>query len=242
MKIKDIFILCTTTIILFITGCLEMEVVDQPGGVEVGSTFSSHAMVEFRKDGSIGDDDDRAMLFAVNKPSGWTINSITYVSPEHGSGVFNYLGNDADEDETGGIDTGWEDSIEAFQPSSENMHWQMYLSDKDTTSTSTDTDPDSFHVMVHYTVDNTVATYDLYYYTTHTNNNDHTDQSKADWDNATTSVYDPSVPVYLTLQVDMSDQTVSPDGVHVAGSFGAEGDATWWKSFCIRCEHHRKLD
>ena len=26
----------------------------------------------------------------------------------------------------------------------------------------------------------------------------------------------------------MSDQTVSPDGVHVAGSFGAEGDATWW--------------
>ena len=74
MKIKDIFILCSTTIILFITGCLEMEVVDQPGGVEVGSTFSSHAMVEFRKDGSIGDDDDRAMLFAVNKPSGWTIN------------------------------------------------------------------------------------------------------------------------------------------------------------------------
>ena len=129
MKIKDIFILCSTTIILFITGCLEMEVVDQPGGVEVGSTFSSHAMVEFRKDGSIGDDDDRAMLFAVNKPSGWTINSITYVSPEHGSGVFNYLGNDADEDETGGIDTGWEDSVEAFHPSAENMHWQMYVSD-----------------------------------------------------------------------------------------------------------------
>ena len=76
MKIKDIFILCTTTIILFITGCLEMEVVDQPGGVEVGSTFSSHAMVEFRKDGSIGDDDDRAMLFAVNKPSGGQLTAL----------------------------------------------------------------------------------------------------------------------------------------------------------------------
>ena len=218
-KLKNKFIVILSGIVMVLAGCLEVEVVNQPQHVVKGTSFHSDVMVEFRKHPDIGTDDDRGMLFAVMKPEAWTIDSVKYMSPEYGDGIFSYLGNAVDEDEEGGIMEGWQDSLEQDYPSPAGMHWQMYLSDQDTTSTSTEADPDSFHVMVHYTVDNALATYDLYYYTTHTNNNDHTDESKADWDNATTTIFDPATPVSVTLQLDMSEQTVSDAGVHVAGSF-----------------------
>ncbi len=37
----------------------------------------------------------------------------------------------------------------------------------------------------------------------------------------------PEATVEITFQVDMQNQTVSPDGVHIAGSFGADGYADW---------------
>ena len=216
MKFKDIIVLCSTTIILIMAGCLEMEVVDQPGGAEVGSTFSSHAMIEFKKDGSIGDDDARTMLFAVNKPSGWTINSVTYVSPEHGTGSFNYLGNDADESDPSGIDTGWEDSLEAFHPSVGGMHWQMYVSDQDSPSSSSEEDPDSFHVEINYTVDNAEGSYMLKYYTTHSNNSEVGNETNIAVDSANTIAYDPASSPLVTFTV--TDHTWLNEDIWLKGS------------------------
>ena len=51
-----------------------------------------------------------------------------------------------DEDEEGGIMEGWQDSLEQDYPSPAGMHWQMYVSDKDTTSSSSEDNPDIFHV------------------------------------------------------------------------------------------------
>ena len=96
MKFKDIGILIFSISLLIIPGCLELEVVDQPTNAEIGSSFSSEVGIEFIQHVDIAADDDRAMLFAVNKPTGWTIDSITYVSPEYGTGYFTYLGNEAD--------------------------------------------------------------------------------------------------------------------------------------------------
>ena len=216
MKFKDIIVLCSTTIILIMAGCLEMEVVDQPGGAEVGSTFSSHAMIEFKKDGSIGDDDARTMLFAVNKPSGWTINSVTYVSPEHGTGSFNYLGNDADESDPSGIDTGWEDSLEAFHPSADGMHWLMYVSDQDSPSSSSEEDPDSFHVEINYTVDNVEGSYMLKYYTTHSNNSEVGNETNIAVDSANTIAYDPASSPLVTFTV--TDHTWLNEDIWLKGS------------------------
>ena len=204
MKSKDIGILIFSISLLIIPGCLELEVVDQPTNAEIGSSFSSNVMVEFIMDGSIGADDDRTMLFAVNKPSGWTIDSITYVSPEYGTGYFNYLGNAVDEfglDSLGGIDVGWEDSVEAFHPSADGMHWQMYVSDKDTISTGSVADPDSFLVVVNYTVDNTVGSYLLKYYTTHSNNGDEDNEGNIAMDSASTVAYDPDTSNFVTFTV-----------------------------------------
>jgi len=216
MKFKDIIVLCSTTIILIMAGCLEIEVVDQPGGAEVGSTFSSHAMIEFKKDGSIGDDDARTMLFAVNKPSGWTINSVTYVSPEHGTGSFNYLGNDADESDPSGIDTGWEDSLEAFHPSADGMHWLMYVSDQDSPSSSSEEDPDSFHVEINYTVDNAEGSYMLKYYTTHSNNSEVGNETNIAVDSANTIAYDPASSPLVTFTV--TDHTWLNEDIWLKGS------------------------
>ena len=216
MKFKDIIILFSSVIILVITGCLEMDVVDQPGGAEVGSSFSSHAMIEFKKDGSIGDDDARTMLFAVNKPSGWTINSVTYVSPEHGTGSFNYLGNDADESDPSGIDTGWEDSLEAFHPSADGMHWKMYVSDQDAPSSSSEEDPDSFHVEINYTVDNAEGSYMLKYYTTHSNNSEVGNETNIAVDSANTIAYDPASSPLVTFTV--TDHTWLNEDIWLKGS------------------------
>ena len=55
--------------------------------------------------------------FAVNKPIGWTINSVTFSSPEQGDGTLSYLVTKQMHDLAGaGIDVGWEDSVEAAHP------------------------------------------------------------------------------------------------------------------------------
>ena len=187
-NLKNNFIIILSGIVMILSGCLELEVVHQPPVVAQGATFDAEVIIEFRKHPDIGTDDNRAMLFAVNKPEAWIINEIYYSSPEYGEGIFNYLGNDADENEAAGIDFGWEDSLEQGFPSSADYHWQMYVSDRDETSTSSDADPDSFFVTVSYTIDNTLGEYNLHYYTTHTNNNDHTDGSKIAYISAGTTV------------------------------------------------------
>ena len=175
------------------------------------------------------------MLFAVNKPTGWTIDSITYVSPEYGTGYFTYLGNEADEAEEGGIEIGWEDSVEAFQPSADGMHWQMYVSDQDTTSSSTEADPDSFNVVVNYTVDNTAGSYLLKYYTTHTNNLDEDSLDNIAMDSANIVAYDPATSNFVTFTVVdnswsntnvMYKGTATDWGVVQMYDDGTNGDAT----------------
>ena len=141
-KLKNKFIVILSGVVMILAGCLEVEVVNQPHGVPQGASFHSDVMVEFIIDTGLDATDDRGMLFAVMKPEAWTIDSITYMSPEYGNGVFSYLGNAVDEDEEGGIEEGWQDSLEQDYPSPAGMHWQMYLSDQDTTSTSTAADPD----------------------------------------------------------------------------------------------------
>ena len=169
MRLKNIIIPVFSVIVLIVSGCLEMEVDSQPAHGVVSSTFSATTEVVFIKNIDIEVTDDRAMLYAVHKPTGWTIDSVTYTSPEHGNGVFTYLGNAADEadDNPAGIDTGWEDSLEAAYPADAGMHWQVYVSDQDTTSTSSEADPDTFHITVNYTVDALEGDYMLKYWTTH---------------------------------------------------------------------------
>ena len=145
---------------MILAGCLEMEVTSQPQFAQPNSTFNAELMVQFRQDGGISADDDRAMIFAVMKPENWTINNISYTSPEHDEGIFSYLGNAADEDEAGGIDYGWQDSLEQDFPSPTGMHWQVYVSDKDTTSSSNVDDPDTFNIVVNYAVDDAGNYYD----------------------------------------------------------------------------------
>ena len=246
-NLKNNFFIILSGIIVILSGCLELEVVQQPPAVAVETTFSAEVMVEFRKDGAIGDDDDRALLFAVNKPSGWTINSITYLSPEHGSGVFNYLGNDADEDEAAGIDTGWEDSIEAFHPSAENMHWQMYVSDQDVPSSSSEEDPDSFHVEINYTADNAEGSFMLKYYTTHTNNGVVDNETNIAFDDANTIVYDPASSPLVTFTItdhswmnesiwmkgSMSNWEVFPANDDGENGDSVAGDHVWTSSYPV---------
>ena len=246
-NLKNNFFIILSGIIVILSGCLELEVVQQPPAVAVETTFSAEVMVEFRKDGAIGDDDDRALLFAVNKPSGWTINSITYLSPEHGSGVFNYLGNDADENEAAGIDTGWEDSIEAFHPSAENMHWQMYVSDQDVPSSSSEEDPDSFHVEINYTADNAEGSFMLKYYTTHTNNGVVDNETNIAFDDANTIVYDPASSPLVTFTVtdhswmnesiwmkgSMSNWEVFPANDDGENGDSVAGDHVWTSSYPV---------
>jgi len=222
MKIKDILLPIFMVTVLIISGCLEMEVNSQPGHGEINSTFSATTEIVFREDGGISDDDDRAMIFAVHKPTGWTINSVTYVSPEHGTGAFSYLGNDSDEaadGETGGIDVGWQDSLEAAYPADDGMHWQVYVSDKDTTSSSTQEDPDTFHVSVNYTVDALEGNYMLKYWTTHTNNNDEDDTSKTASAQKPFTAYDPATSPLVTFTID--DQSWLNEDIKFKGSMSS---------------------
>ncbi|MBH10002.1 MAG: hypothetical protein CMG74_06560 [Candidatus Marinimicrobia bacterium] len=148
MKLNRITISIFSFALIFITGCLEISV-NQPTQVPAGGTVSAVVQVVFSQDSQIGAGDDRTMMFAINKPAGWTIDTVTYVSPEHGTGHFNYLGDapDADEDE-GGTEDGWETALEGLIPSTNGMGWKMYESDRDTVSTSSAANPDTFNITV----------------------------------------------------------------------------------------------
>ena len=61
------------SIMFTLSGCLEMEV-NQPPNSQTGSTFTSTAEIVFIVDNQVNW--GRRMIFAVNKPIGWTINSI----------------------------------------------------------------------------------------------------------------------------------------------------------------------
>ena len=139
--------------VLFVSGCLEMEVKHQPNGAAVGGTFSATTEVLLRNNDF---DNLRTMLYAVNMPLGWTINSVAYTSPQHGDGAFAYLGDAVDYDDAaqqpGGLDEGWETALEEAHPSAEGMHWQLYMSDQAVISTASDEMPDEFHITVEYTV------------------------------------------------------------------------------------------
>ena len=249
MRLKDIIIPVFSVIVLIVSGCLEMEVDSQPAHGVVSSTFSATTEVVFIKNIDIEVTDDRAMLYAVHKPTGWTIDSVTYTSPEHGNGVFTYLGNAADEadDNPAGIDTGWEDSLEAAYPADAGMHWQVYVSDQDTTSTSSEADPDTFHITVNYTVDALEGDYMLKYWTTHSNNGDAADTANTASAGRLFTAYDPSTSPLVTFT--LTDETWNNHNVKFKGSMsdwnlfpgfddGTNGDATaddhvWTAQFAI---------
>ena len=232
MKLRDNFILILSVAGLTLTGCLEMELKVQPNHAAVGSTFSATTEVV-----QTGNDGERAMLFAVNKPTGWTINSVTFSSPEQGEGTFSYLGNETDADlaGAGGIDVGWEDSVETAHPSEEMMHWQMYLSDGVASSVASEEDPDTFHVTVNYTVDNNEGNYGLKYWVSYDNNGEHESESGTANDVGSIVIYDPALSSLVTFTVD--DQSWLNEDIRVKGSMsnwstfqayddGTNGDAT----------------
>ncbi|MFL3014685.1 MAG: choice-of-anchor X domain-containing protein [Candidatus Neomarinimicrobiota bacterium] len=232
MRLRDNFILILSLAGLTLTGCLEMELKVQPNHAAVGSTFSATTEVV-----QTGNDGERAMLFAVNKPTGWTINSVTFSSPEQGEGTFSYLGNETDADlaGAGGIDVGWEDSVETAHPSGEMMHWQMYLSDGVASSAASEEDPDTFHVTVNYTVDNNEGNYGLKYWVSYDNNGEHESESGTANDGRSIVVYDPTLSSLVTFTLD--DQTWLNEDIRFKGSMsdwstfqayddGTNGDAT----------------
>ena len=253
MRINDIKILCFSMVFLTVSGCLEMEVKEQPGHGVIGSTFSATTEVVFRENNAISDEDHRAMLFAVQKPTGWTVNSVTYISPEHGEGTFSYLGNESDNivdvgnGEGAGIDTGWEDAVELYFPSDDNMHWQMYISDRDTTSDGNADDPDTFHVTVNYTIDELEGNYMLKYYTTHSNNGEASNADNIAMADRPFTAYDPSTSALVSFT--LTDGTWTFQDVKFKGEMsdwnlfqgyddGTNGDATandhvWTGQFAV---------
>ena len=82
MKLKDKFILVLSLAGLTLTGCLEMELKVQPNHAALGSNFSAtNEVVQTNNSGS------RTMLYAVQKPEDWTINTVTFTSPQQGAGT-----------------------------------------------------------------------------------------------------------------------------------------------------------
>ena len=49
-KLKNKFIVLLSGVVMILAGCLEVDVVHQPGDVPPGASFHSDVMVEFRKD------------------------------------------------------------------------------------------------------------------------------------------------------------------------------------------------
>ena len=142
MKLKDKFIIIVSLAGLTLTGCLEMELKVQSNHAAVGSTFSAtNEVIQTNNSGS------RTMLYAVQKPEDWTINSVTFTSPQQGDGTLSYLGNgsDASLTENSGIDEGWEDSLTANYPPAAGSHWAVYMSDAAATSSASEESPDTFH-------------------------------------------------------------------------------------------------
>ena len=205
------------SIMFTLSGCLEMEV-NQPPNSQTGSTFTSTAEIVFIVDNQVNW--GRRMIFAVNKPIGWTINSMTYDSPEHGSGVFDYKGNnDVDPDcPDCGTNENWELELEQNFPSPDGMHWQMYSSDRSEESSSTSENPDTFHVDIDFTVDDNQGSYMLNYFSAFSDLNmaDETDDSKYALVSDAHVVFDPSSTMMVTLSI--TDHTWTKDNVKMKGS------------------------
>ena len=218
MNLKDIIFPVLITISLTVSGCLEMELKVQPGHVQTGSSFT--AVTEVVQTDS-DDDNARTMLYAINKPTGWTINSVSFSSPQQGDGTFSYIGDGSDAGLTGpaGLDEGWETAVETAHPSSEGMHWQMYMSDVAVASDASEEEPDTFHVSVDYTVDAVEGNYGLTYWVSYDSN----DNALADEDNTSADAvggnvvaYDPASSSLVTFTLD--DQTWLSEDIMFKGS------------------------
>ena len=232
MKLRDNFILILSLVGLTLTGCLEMELKVQPNHVAVGSTFSAATeVIQTNNDG------ERAMLFAVNKPEDWTINSVSFYSPQQGDGDLSILGNESDASLTGsaGIDEGWEDSLEVNHPSDEGSHWSVYISNAAASSSASEESPDTFHVTVNYTVGSNEGLHHLGYWVSYDSNDDPDSEENTSHDSGPVTAYDPSTSTLVTFTVD--DQTWLKNDIRVKGSMsdwalfhayddGTRGDAT----------------
>ena len=232
MKLRDNFILILSLAGLTLTGCLEMELKVQPNHAAVGSTFSATTeVIQTNNDG------ERAMLFAVNKPEDWTINSVSFSSPQQGDGDLSYLGNDSDASLTGsaGIDEGWEDSLEVNHPSDEGSHWSVYITNAAASSSASEESPDTFHVTVNYTVGSNEGLHHLGYWVSYDSNDDPDSEENTSHDSGPVTAYDPSTSSLVTFTVD--DQTWLKNDIRVKGSMsdwalfhayddGTRGDAT----------------
>ena len=232
MKLKDKLFLCMSFAGLTLTGCLEMELKVQPHHAEVGSTFSATNEVI-----QTGNDGERAMLYAVQKPEDWTINSVTFTSPQQGNGTLSYIGNGSDASLTGssGIDEGWEDSLTTNYPPAEGSHWVVYMSDAAATSSASEESPDTFHVTVEYTVGNNEGNYNLEYWVSYDSNDNPTSEENTSHSSGPVTAYDPATSSLVTFTVD--DQTWLKEDIRVKGSMsnwalfqayddGTNGDAT----------------
>ncbi len=241
MNLKDIIFPLLIAMSLTVSGCLEMELKIQPVHAEIGSTFSATTeIVQFIDSDSDNGDTPRTMLYAVNKPIGWTINSVSFSSPQQGDGTFSYIGDGSDASLTGpaGLDEGWETAVETAHPSADGMHWQMYMSDIAVASTATEEEPDIFHVSVEYTVDAIEGVYDLTYWVSYDSNDNaqaNEDNTSADADGGTIVAYDPSSSPLVTFTLD--DQTWLNEDIMFKGSMsgwdvfqgyddGTNGDVT----------------
>ena len=232
MKLKDKFIIIVSLAGLTLTGCLEMELKVQSNHAAVGSTFSAtNEVIQTNNSGS------RTMLYAVQKPEDWTINSVTFTSPQQGDGTLSYLGNgsDASLTENSGIDEGWEDSLTANYPPAAGSHWVVYMSDAAATSSASEESPDTFHVTVEYTVGNSEGNYNLEYWVSYDSNDNPTSEENTSHSSGPVTAYDPATSSLVTFTVD--DQTWLKEDIRVKGSMsnwalfqayddGTNGDAT----------------
>ena len=232
MKLKDKFIIIVSLAGLTLTGCLEMELKVQSNHAAVGSTFSAtNEVIQTNNSGS------RTMLYAVQKPEDWTINSVTFTSPQQGDGTLSYLGNgsDASLTENSGIDEGWEDSLTANYPPAAGSHWAVYMSDAAATSSASEESPDTFHVTVEYTVGNNEGNYNLEYWVSYDSNDNPTSEENTSHSSGPVTAYDPATSSLVTFTVD--DQTWLKEDIRVKGSMsdwalfqayddGTNGDAT----------------
>ena len=173
MRLNKLTVSIFTFTLVFITGCLEVSV-NQPTQVPAGQTVSASVQVVLSADPQIGSGDDRRMMFAVNKPTGWVIDSITYSSPEYGAGQFNYLGDAVESDDRpGGADSLWESAVETLYPSVSGMGWAMYESDTEdsTSSMLTGSNPDTINVTVNFSNTDDEGMFHLGYYVNLSNHN-----------------------------------------------------------------------
>jgi hypothetical protein len=211
----------TGLLAILLTGCLELEITDQPATHEISTAMVTEVQVVFSENDDIGDSEDRILMFAVNKPTGWTIDGITYLSPEHGSGSFVYVGDAAlssDEQNNDYNSVGWGTMVDTMHASTEGMHWQMYKSDRDTTSSGSAADPDTFDITINYTLDATAGDFNLSYWTStsYDRNPDHTAMMSQ-----SVRAYDPANATMVTFTV--NDNTWNYVNIKVKGVMSGWG-------------------